>query len=163
MLESHSKPPRSSSSTKLPLHLTETLILRVISKMKRALMVRTCPTYTSPRGRVCFDPCTKSDHMLHTVLSYANNQLITNKAAAASFSKLNPQDLVIFCGSPGSGKSTFYWKFLEPLKYERVNQDTLKSVSKIYPPSHSHSIHPLQQRKTSQKLNKNFPSSDKNA
>lgn len=33
------------------------------------------------------------------------------------------------CGSPGSGKSTFYWTKLEPLGYERVNQDTLKTVS----------------------------------
>lgn len=41
----------------------------------------------------------------------------------------NPQDLVIFCGSPGAGKSTFYWKHLQPLGYERVNQDKLGSVS----------------------------------
>ncbi|KAK2749643.1 hypothetical protein FQN57_005865 [Myotisia sp. PD_48] len=47
-----------------------------------------------------------------------------------SFSKKNDQELVIFCGSPGSGKSTFYWKYLEPLNYERVNQDILKSRPK---------------------------------
>lgn len=44
------------------------------------------------------------------------------------FSKTNDQDIVLFCGSPGAGKSTFYWKYLEPLGYERVNQDTLKTV-----------------------------------
>lgn len=44
------------------------------------------------------------------------------------FSRQNPLELVIFCGSPGSGKSTYYWNTLEPLDYERVNQDTLKSV-----------------------------------
>ncbi|OAT06353.1 polynucleotide kinase [Blastomyces gilchristii SLH14081] len=47
-----------------------------------------------------------------------------------TFSKRNDTELVIFCGSPGSGKSTFYWKYLEPLGYERVNQDTLKSRPK---------------------------------
>ena len=44
------------------------------------------------------------------------------------FEKLNQLDLVIFCGSPGAGKSTFYWDHLKPLGYERVNQDLLKTV-----------------------------------
>lgn len=35
----------------------------------------------------------------------------------------------MFCGSPGAGKSTFYWTYLEPLGYTRVNQDILKTVS----------------------------------
>ena len=33
----------------------------------------------------------------------------------------------MFCGSPGAGKSTFYWENLRPLGYERINQDILKS------------------------------------
>ena len=37
--------------------------------------------------------------------------------------------LVVFCGSPGSGKSSYYWSILQPLGYERVNQDILKTVS----------------------------------
>lgn len=45
------------------------------------------------------------------------------------FTRLHPLELVLFCGSPGAGKSTFYWNNLEPLGYERVNQDILKSVS----------------------------------
>lgn len=40
----------------------------------------------------------------------------------------NALDLVLLCGSPGSGKSSFYWKSLKPLGYERVNQDILKTV-----------------------------------
>lgn len=44
------------------------------------------------------------------------------------FVKSNTQELVIFCGSPGAGKSSFYWNVLEPLGYERVNQDILKTV-----------------------------------
>lgn len=57
--------------------------------------------------------------------------------APVQFSRRNPVELVIFCGSPGSGKSTFYWNTLKPLGYERVNQDILKSVRSIHP-----SIHP---------------------
>ena len=37
--------------------------------------------------------------------------------------------MVILCGSPGAGKSTFYRRNLAPLGYSRVNQDTLKTVS----------------------------------
>ncbi|PLB46952.1 polynucleotide kinase 3'-phosphatase [Aspergillus steynii IBT 23096] len=50
--------------------------------------------------------------------------------APAPFSRQSPLELVIFCGSPGAGKSTFYWDYLEPLGYERVNQDILKTRPK---------------------------------
>lgn len=36
------------------------------------------------------------------------------------------KEIILFVGPPGAGKSTFYWKYLKPLGYERVNQDTLK-------------------------------------
>lgn len=45
--------------------------------------------------------------------------------------KSNDQDIVLFVGFPGAGKSTFYWKYLEPLNYERVNQDTLKRYAPV--------------------------------
>ncbi|KAI1812715.1 DNA kinase/phosphatase Pnk1 [Poronia punctata] len=48
------------------------------------------------------------------------------------FEKTNKQDIVLFCGPPGAGKSTFYWKHLKPLGYERVNQDILKSRPKCF-------------------------------
>jgi bifunctional polynucleotide phosphatase/kinase len=38
------------------------------------------------------------------------------------------QSIILFVGSPGSGKSTFYRQKLQPLGYERINQDTLKTV-----------------------------------
>ncbi|OWP01550.1 polynucleotide kinase 3 phosphatase [Marssonina coronariae] len=49
--------------------------------------------------------------------------------APEQYEKKNACDIVLFCGSPGAGKSTFYWKNLESLGYTRINQDTLKTVS----------------------------------
>ncbi|KAI1088728.1 PNK3P-domain-containing protein [Rostrohypoxylon terebratum] len=49
-----------------------------------------------------------------------------------TFKKTNKQDIVLFCGPPGAGKSTFYRRHLKPLGYERVNQDTLKSRAKCF-------------------------------
>ncbi|KAF2840849.1 putative DNA 3'-phosphatase Tpp1 [Patellaria atrata CBS 101060] len=46
------------------------------------------------------------------------------------FTKMNSLDIVLLCGSPGSGKSSFYWRYLEPVGYRRVNQDLLKSRDK---------------------------------
>ena len=51
-------------------------------------------------------------------------------ATPVLFTKKNEVDIVLFCGSPGAGKSTFYWKHMKPLGYERVNQDILKSRDK---------------------------------
>ncbi|CAI6338371.1 unnamed protein product [Periconia digitata] len=47
-----------------------------------------------------------------------------------SYAKTNPLDIVLLVGSPGAGKSSFYWKHLQPLGYGRVNQDILKSREK---------------------------------
>lgn len=46
------------------------------------------------------------------------------------FMKSNELDIVVLCGSPGAGKSTYYRNVLEPLGYARVNQDILKSRDK---------------------------------
>lgn len=53
---------------------------------------------------------------------------LTCSVVSPKFSKVNKQDIVLSVGSPGAGKSTFYWKTLKPLGYERVNQDILKTV-----------------------------------
>ncbi|KAF2692285.1 PNK3P-domain-containing protein [Lentithecium fluviatile CBS 122367] len=51
-------------------------------------------------------------------------------AIPKTLSKANPLDIVLFCGSPGAGKSSFYWRHLQPLGYGRVNQDILKTREK---------------------------------
>ncbi|KAF5663742.1 bifunctional polynucleotide phosphatase kinase [Fusarium heterosporum] len=50
--------------------------------------------------------------------------------SAWNFERTNEKDMILFCGPPGAGKSTFYWKSLKPLGYERVNQDLLKTRDK---------------------------------
>jgi bifunctional polynucleotide phosphatase/kinase len=42
------------------------------------------------------------------------------------------QEVALFVGSPGAGKSTFYKEHFKPLGYERINQDTLKTVSILF-------------------------------
>lgn len=58
--------------------------------------------------------------------------------AAILFEKTNDKDIVLFCGPPGAGKSTFYWRYLKPLGYERVNQDLLKSKDKCFKAAREH-------------------------
>ncbi|KAF4458265.1 bifunctional polynucleotide phosphatase kinase [Fusarium albosuccineum] len=55
-----------------------------------------------------------------------------------AFEKTNAKDIVLFCGPPGAGKSTFYWKYLKPLGYQRVNQDLLKSRDKCVQAAREH-------------------------
>jgi bifunctional polynucleotide phosphatase/kinase len=50
----------------------------------------------------------------------------TPNDSTSLYTKKHDLDLVIFVGSPGSGKSTFAKTQLEPLGYHRVNQDILK-------------------------------------
>ncbi|EAA30326.3 PNK3P-domain-containing protein [Neurospora crassa] len=54
----------------------------------------------------------------------------SSKKEEILFTKTSPQELVLFVGPPGAGKSTFYWRHLKPLGFERVNQDVLKSKDK---------------------------------
>ena len=57
----------------------------------------------------------------------ANYPVGHETTSGIGFEKTHTQDIVLLCGSPGAGKSTFYWKVLEPLDYKRVNQDILKT------------------------------------
>jgi bifunctional polynucleotide phosphatase/kinase len=43
----------------------------------------------------------------------------------------NGKYLVMLVGMPGSGKSTFYHNYLEPLNYVHINQDTLGTKAKM--------------------------------
>ena len=60
--------------------------------------------------------------------TYANNAVTLEINALQELDTTSP-NLVVFCGSPGSGKSSYYWNVLQPLGYERVNQDILKTVN----------------------------------
>jgi len=57
---------------------------------------------------------------------------------AVTFSKTNDKDIILFCGPPGAGKSTFYWKSLKPLGYARINQDQLKTRDKCVQAAKQH-------------------------
>jgi len=47
-----------------------------------------------------------------------------------TFIPSSTKELIILVGYPGSGKSTYYAKYLEPCGYEKINQDTLKTKKK---------------------------------
>ncbi|KAI4172241.1 MAG: hypothetical protein LQ343_003676 [Gyalolechia ehrenbergii] len=65
--------------------------------------------------------------------SYLHSAFATSlDASPFVIEKKNALDIVLLCGSPGSGKSTFYRKHLQPLGYERVNQDTLKTLAQKF-------------------------------
>jgi bifunctional polynucleotide phosphatase/kinase len=70
------------------------------------------------------------ERMLHPN-DYLDVELTTDtEVSPLVFTKKNEVEIVLFCGSPGAGKSTFYWTFMQPLGYERVNQDLLKTRDK---------------------------------
>lgn len=46
---------------------------------------------------------------------------------AVCWAKKSDREMVIFCGPPGAGKSSFWWRHCEPLGYTRINQDRLGS------------------------------------
>ncbi|KAL1849115.1 DNA kinase/phosphatase Pnk1 [Diaporthe australafricana] len=61
-----------------------------------------------------------------------------DEAEDVVFERKNDTDIVLFCGPPGAGKSTFFWRYLKPLGYARVNQDTLKSKEKCFSAAKEH-------------------------
>ncbi|KAF5559644.1 bifunctional polynucleotide phosphatase kinase, partial [Fusarium napiforme] len=58
--------------------------------------------------------------------------------SVVAFDRTNDKDIILFCGPPGAGKSTFYWKSLKPLGYERINQDQLKTRDKCVQAAREH-------------------------
>lgn len=73
----------------------------------------------------------KSEIFSHIHTSIPFHTLSSWFAAQKPFEKISALDIVLFCGSPGAGKSTFYWNCLQPLGYARINQDILKTVSNL--------------------------------
>lgn len=62
--------------------------------------------------------------------SFDPHSYLDESRSAPPFVRMQELDLIVFCGSPGAGKSTYFWQKLQPLGYERVNQDILKSRDK---------------------------------
>jgi bifunctional polynucleotide phosphatase/kinase len=62
-------------------------------------------------------------------LNYPNLNEINYHSNYIFIPKKN-KELIIIIGFPGSGKSTFFNKYVEPFEYIRINQDTLKTKNK---------------------------------
>jgi predicted GTPase len=60
---------------------------------------------------------------------HLSHHQISNYSAVPTLTQPDAVNIVLFCGSPGAGKSSYYWRVLQPLGYGRVNQDILKTVS----------------------------------
>ena len=58
------------------------------------------------------------------------NAFIPIKKQLCQFKASDALEMVVFVGMPASGKSTFYQKYIELHGHARINQDTLKSLSK---------------------------------
>ncbi|OAK95989.1 PNK3P-domain-containing protein [Phaeosphaeriaceae sp. SRC1lsM3a] len=65
-----------------------------------------------------------------TVYITKNGLVEKPTSALPTITKPDTVEIILFCGSPGSGKSSYYWKKLQPLGYGRVNQDILKTRDK---------------------------------
>ena len=76
---------------------------------------------------------TSPNNTLPTTLTNTNNMPSATGSKLLSLPViLNPSspDVILFVGSPASGKSTFYRNHLLPIGYSRINQDTLKTRDK---------------------------------
>ncbi|KAJ5257233.1 hypothetical protein N7478_013337 [Penicillium angulare] len=68
--------------------------------------------------------------------TYINTE--SSELLSVPFARKHPLELVIFCGSPASGKSTYFRDNLAPLGFERVNQDILKTRPKCLKVAREH-------------------------
>lgn len=63
----------------------------------------------------------------------------SNSSAQPTFTPgLATQEVILLCGSPGSGKSTFYRRHLLPHGYVHINQDTLKTKPRCLKAAREH-------------------------
>jgi bifunctional polynucleotide phosphatase/kinase len=54
---------------------------------------------------------------------------LPSNTTKSTFKKPETNEIALFVGPPGAGKSTFFSRYLKPLGYGRINQDLLKTVS----------------------------------
>lgn len=105
--------PRNISCTKIRDHLRETLT--PLCTLPRMGSLRSLHLHV--RARI--------DRPLRDL----SHHFSADNSAVPTITKPDTVEIILFCGSPGSGKSSYYWKKLQPLGYGRVNQDILKTVS----------------------------------
>lgn len=68
--------------------------------------------------------------------STTTTSITTTKTSVIFTKSTTKTEVVLFVGSPGAGKSTFYWRHMEPLGYERINQDIFKTKPKCFAAAH---------------------------
>lgn len=64
---------------------------------------------------------------LHELDGFDPRQFVNPEKTDYLFERLAPLELILFVGSPAAGKSSFFRRFMAPLEYVRINQDTLKT------------------------------------
>ena len=67
------------------------------------------------------------DYIPTPILSPDGTSAIASKLQAPIITPFTKPDVILFVGSPATGKSTFYRDHLLPMGYARINQDTLKT------------------------------------
>jgi bifunctional polynucleotide phosphatase/kinase len=67
------------------------------------------------------------DYIPTPISSQNGTSVIATKLQIPVITPSTEPDVILFVGSPASGKSTFYRDHLHPMGYTRINQDTLKT------------------------------------
>lgn len=111
--------------------LVDNTLLDLIANKNRDLAVNIGIGFKTPEEFFLDEKPEVYEHVFEPAKYLEASDAEVTKSTVVAFKKKCPQELIIFCGSPGAGKSTFYWNSLQPLAYERVNQDILKSVSLV--------------------------------
>src|SRR5271170_2886118 len=102
---------------------------RKLTQIRKFAMNLKIPFFT-PEEYFLGDPPAKYIIGAFNPLDYIPTPNISESAESPLLPIISPSsepDIVLFVGSPASGKSTFFRDHLAPMGYLRINQDTLKT------------------------------------